>query len=318
MFQGRAFVIFLLGLLCLPAAWGQQYSEWSEPVNLGCTVNSFKTDGQPFVSKDGLSLFFSSGRDGTGFKIYVSQRESVDAPWGEPRDVGTAINSPDYHELNPTAPALSPDEHRLFFMSERPGGFGKMDLYVSRRYARKDDFGWQAPVNLGGNINTEDSETTASLFQDDATGDVVLFFQSNRPEGFGGADIWASLQQPDGTFGPATLVQELSTSYNDNHPAVTRDGLEMYLASDRPGTFSPTGGADIFVSTRASTADLWSAPVPVPAVNSPFVDNRPAISAHGTELYFMSSRPYFCLDPGGVIKPHAQDLWMSKRTKLRD
>ncbi len=306
-------------LLASSPAGAQQFGPWSAPVNLGCTVNSFKTDAQPFLSKDALSLFFSSGRVGPGFKIYASQRESVDAPWGEPRDVGPAINFPDFAAPNPTAPTLSPDEHLLFFMSERPtGAFGGMDLYVSWRHNRKDDFGWQPAVNLGPTINTESNETTASFFQDEATGHVLMYFQSTRPEGFGGADIWASSLQEDHTFSAPALVQELSTSYNDNHPAVTRDGLEMYLASDRPGTFSPTGGADIFVSTRASTADLWSPPVPVPGINSAFVDNRPAISADGAELYFMSSRPYFCVDPTGVIKPHGQDLWMSKRTKLRD
>ena len=108
-------------------------------------------------------------------------------------------------------------------------------------------------------------------------------------------------------------MQELSTSFNDQHPAVTRDGLEMYLASDRTGTL---GGTDIFVSTRASTADPWSQPVPVPNINSAFIENRPAISADGTELYFMSTRPPFCLDPTGVIKPHPQDLWVATRAKL--
>jgi len=79
----------------------------------------------------------------------------------------------------------------------------------------------------------------------------------------GGADIYASTLQPDGTFGPAQLVFEVSSRYNDQNPSISRDGLEMYFASDRPGsTPNPDSGisgppgqpsTDIWISTRAST-----------------------------------------------------------------
>jgi len=109
----------------------QRYSDWSEAANLGPTINSPFTDFTPEISKNGLSLYFSSGRPG-GFglnDLWVSQRAGVDAEWGPPMNLGFLINS----GANEAAPHLSRDGHYLFFTSNRPGGLGSNDLWVSRR-----------------------------------------------------------------------------------------------------------------------------------------------------------------------------------------
>ena len=103
--------------------------------------------------------------------------------------------------------------------SDRPGGFGNTDVYVSRRHDKGDDFGWQAPENLGGNVNTADGELLSVFLED------VLYFNSARPGGLGGADIYASTLQPDGTFGPAIWLEELSSPVGDAPCAIRRDGL---------------------------------------------------------------------------------------------
>lgn len=283
-----------------------QYSAWSTPVDLGATVNSLYFDQQPVISKDGLSLYFHSNRPGGfgGADIYVSQRPSVDAPWGTPQNLGPTVNTP----FTEAAPALSPDGHRLYFHSNRPGGFGGADIYVSRRHNKRDDFGWQPAENLGSGVNTASQEQQASVFEDDSTGIITLFFNSNRPGGLGGDDIYASELQSDETFGTAALVVELSSAANDSGPAVRRDGLEIYFASDRPGTL---GYDDLWVSTRPSTADPWSTPVNLgPGINSPFIDGGPALSFDGTALYFNSSPP-----PRTV--PTRLVLWVTTRTKLK-
>ena len=185
-----------------------------------------------------------------------------------------------------------------------------MDLYVSRRHSKKDDFAWQPAENLGSVVNSAVEDTNPAIFEDDETGSITLYIQSNRPGGLGRSDIYASTLQPDETFGTPVLIVEVSSPSGEQGPFISRDGLQMYLASDRPGTY---GGQDLWVSTRASTLDPWSTPVNLgPVVNSAGVESQPALSFKGTELYFVSDRPGFV--PG----PDPQDLWVSTRTKLHE
>jgi Tol biopolymer transport system component len=288
-------------------------SDWSAPVNLGPPVSAVLTGSparggelNPFISRDGLSLYFSSDRPGGfgGLDIWVSQRPSVNDPWGEPQNLGPNVNTPSTEN----SPALSPDGRRLYFQSDRPGAFGDLDLYVSKRVHKRDDLAWQAATNLGGNVNTSFNESGASLFEDE-TGTTTLFFSSDRPGGPGGGDVYASTLNDDDeeeTFEPAVLVPELSTPEADGSPIFRRDGLEVFQSANRAGSI---GGSDLWVRTRASTSDPWSAPVNLgPVVNSPFQENRPALSREGTELYFASNRP----SPGGF------DIYVSTRTKLKE
>src|SRR2546428_11272213 len=106
------------------------YSDWSAPVNLGPVVNSGSNEQHPAISKDGLSLYFASDRAGAagmgGLDIYVSHRESLDAPWGAPVNLGPNINSAG----NDLAPTFSPDGHLLYFHSNGRGGCGGAYLFV--------------------------------------------------------------------------------------------------------------------------------------------------------------------------------------------
>src|SRR5215471_9797061 len=98
----------LPGELCAQGGFGQ-FSDWSEPVNLGPTINTEFQDRQPAISPNGLSLYFASDRPG-GFgeyDLYVSQRSSLYEPWGTPRNLGPTINT----ESSERAPNFSPDGH---------------------------------------------------------------------------------------------------------------------------------------------------------------------------------------------------------------
>ena len=219
-------------------------------------------------------------------------------------NLGPNINS----SSNELTSALSPDGHRLYFESNRPGGFGAEDLYVSRRHNRRNDFGWGPPENLGSGVNSAASEGGPFHFEDDETGTTTLYFNSNRLGGTGAFDIYASRLNEDEAFGPAVLVEELSSPFSDRRPVIRRDGRELLLESNRPGAIG--GSLDLWVSTRTSTSELWSTPVNLgPVVNSAAVEARPALSFRGTELYFNSNRP------GGF---GSQDLYVSTRTRLRD
>jgi WD40-like Beta Propeller Repeat len=289
-----------------------RYSDWSAPVNLGAPVNTAAGEFGPFISKNGLSLYFTCdlscpGGFG-GFDLWVARRASVDDPWGPPHNLGPTINT----SANETVPTLSLDGHRMFFQSTRAGGLGATDVYVSRRRDERDDFGWQPPENLGSGVNSVAGDAAVALFEDDATGTVTLYFASNRAGGLGDEDIYATTVLPHGSFGPAVLVPELSTPFRDTGPAIRRDGLEMFLTSNRTGSFGvpgTQGGLDLWVATRPSTSASWSTPVNLGSVvNGDNTDSRPALSFDGTELYFHSFRP------GGA---GAFDLYRSVRARLK-
>src|SRR6266850_6361061 len=137
--------MLLLAMAKAPSAQAKKYSDWSAPINLGPVINSAFSDQGPAISKNGLSLYFTSNRPGGlgGFDMYVSQRASVHEPWGSPVNLGPTVNTTS-DEGNP---AFSRDGHFLFFQSRRPGGFGGIDLWVSVREHTHDDFDWQLPVN---------------------------------------------------------------------------------------------------------------------------------------------------------------------------
>jgi hypothetical protein len=281
-----------------------QFSDWSAPVDLGPPVNSASNDQGAFIAKDGLSLYFVSTRQGPpgNQDIYVSHRASVDDPWEQPQNLGATINT----SSNEASPTLSSDGHLLYFHSNRLGGFGGTDLYVSQRRDTRDDFGWQPPANLGGEINTPGNERGLTLFEDDDTETITAYFDSARPDGLGGIDIYASTLNPDGSFGAAVLIPELSSPVSELLPGIRRDGLEIFFDSDRSGT---VGLRDLWVSMRASTSDLWSIPMNLgPVLNSAALDARAALSFDGTSLYFHSGRD------GGLGD---FDIYVSTRAKLK-
>ena len=296
-----AIVIALLGVVtALSAAASPRWSDWSEPVWLGATINSSAEDAGPAISKDGLALYFNSTRPGGvgGEDIYVSYRASPDAAWGPPQNLGAPINT----TSNERVPAFSRDGHWMFFAR----GSGAFDLWVSyRAHVHEDagEFGWQDPLPLT-ELNTPFGEAGPSYFQDEETGRVFLFFNSNRPGG-AGSDIYVAVQQPDGSFGAVSNVSALNSPFFDAHSTVSHDGLEIIFNSNR-ATGNPLGPEDLWSATRESATGAWSTPVTLTTLNSAAEDYTPYLSADRQTLYFASNRP----DGLG-----AGDLWMATRTK---
>ena len=268
-----------------------RFGDWSAPVNLGDGVNSAFEDFLPELSKNGRSLYFSSNRPGPfgGEDLWVSRRASPADPWGPAENVGAVINGP----FNERSPALSRDGHLLFFASTRPGGRGGFDIWVSWRAHTHDDFGWQAPVNLGSGVNSPAGDFGPSYFENDDLGIPTLFFASSRP-GVGGVDIYRSEMNAAGSFGPATLVTELSTPHNDFRPTIRFDGLEVIFDSNRPAPpdIVGVGLRDLWLTTRSSTSAPWSPPQHLGnVVNGPFNDSLAALSGDGFTLALTSDRP---------------------------
>ena len=277
-------------------------SDWSAPVNLGATINSTFLDAHPNLSKDGLSLYFTSTRPvggQGGNDLWVARRGCEDCPWEAPVNLWSVINTSGVE----AGSDLSADGHLLFFHSNRPGTLGGNDIYVSRRADPNDDFGWGPPEALGPDVNTTADENAPTYLQSAEDGSANLYF--TRGDATTQAqDLYVAAITRDGeTRGPAVLAVELNSIANDAAPTVRADGRELLFHSPRSGTL---GFADLWVSTRQSVHEPWSTPVNLGApLNTTAFDLQPSLSHDGRTLVWASDRPGSI---GGL------DIWMSTRT----
>lgn len=272
-----------------------RYSQWSTPQAVA-EVNSGELDFPGSISRDGRTLYFQrSPLLAVGEDIWVAHRERDGGAWGPPVRLSDAVNSP----FNDRGPTISPDGHWLFFGSDRPGGMGGMDIWASWRAHVHDDAGWTPAVNLGAPVNTAAFDSGPAFLQQ-ASGVTQLYLTSGRPGGPGATDIYVSSWNADGTFTTPVLVPELNTTARDERPYVRHDGLELFLQSNRLG-----GQFDVWVSTRPTSADPWSAPAPVGGINTTFQETTPVISWDRETLFFGSNRG------------DAADIFTATRTKLR-
>lgn len=277
-------------------AWTGAYSSWSSAIrveNMPGTDPTFNTsflDGCPFTSRDGKTFYMASNRPGGlgGIDIWVSTRERVDDPWGAPVNVGAPVNS----AANDFCPTIARDGHLFYFVSNRAGGCGGDDIYVTRL---RDDRGFDAPENVGCQVNSTANEASPFPLPEAGSG-PVLYFSSTRVGGFapdapeavaGDGDLYVSASH-GGVFQPAELVPGVNSAFNEGQPNVRRDALEIFFFSNRPGTL---GGADIYSAMRTKARDIWSTPVNLGTnVNSVVDDTRPSLSWDGTTLYLGSPR----------------------------
>jgi serine/threonine protein kinase len=158
-----------------------RHDPWSQVVNMGPKINSSKADMCPWISADGLELYFVSYERAGGYgggDIYVARRATTNDPWAEPVNIGPVVNSP-YQEH---ALSLSSDgllmvfaDRELFRNTPRPGGCGGPDVWMTRRASLSDP--WQPPVNLGPNVNGPEGEYVPRISPDGHT----LYFSTDRP-----------------------------------------------------------------------------------------------------------------------------------------
>jgi hypothetical protein len=306
--------VALLAVFALGSVKGAEnargFTDWSPAANLGPVINGPFGDSCVAISKDGLSLFFSSNRQSPGTTnrdLYVSTRQSVDDPWELPIPL-TMLNS----NVWDSCPALSPDEHRLYFTTQRPPSCGQDDIWVSRRQDRRDNLGWEPPESLGceddGFLNGPGRDLTPTIFEG-AAGTEIMYFARTEGVDVYKSDHYESVMEPDGTFGVPAPIHELNSEYAELGITVRRDGLEAFLLSTRPGGSGVTTLWDFWRATRASTRDSWSVPAFVPSLGNPaLASGRIDRSFDGSELYFTSQR-------GGGFG--MADLWVARREQVR-
>ena len=208
--------------------------------------------------------------------------------WSAPVNLGSVVNS----SFNDAAPEMSKDGLSLYFGSNRPGGSGGNDIWVSRRASTDDP--WGVPVNLGEVINGPANESGSHLSRDGHW----LFFTSNRAGGFGGNDLYASwranIHDDFAWETPRNLGEPLNSARSDLGPSIW--GPEFHFWRGEAGTNSL---GDLYMSRMVGNS--FSDPVPVTKLNSAVHDEKPSIRFDGRELVFTTRR-------GGSL-----DLWFSTR-----
>jgi hypothetical protein len=311
-------VLWFVGIACallmvVPVATqepGPRFSAWSQAVPVGEPVYSADLwDACPFIAKDDLNLYFrTSVLDPVSKKwtwdIVVSHRDSPLDPWGTPVNLGPNVNTGLYNEF---CSFVTIDGHWLYFVANRPDGYqgvrayGNQDIFVTHRKDADDPAGWEPPMNVGPYVNTSAAENGPSVFEDEATGKVIMYFTRIVS---GKYKIFQTVLLDKDNPGPETLVPGLNVEgANDWHSFVRRrDGLEVIFASDRGGL----AAADLFVATRPTISSAWSEPVNLGTlVNSTGTEARPSLSWDGTTLYFWTNR-----EDGSI------HVYTSKRMKI--
>jgi hypothetical protein len=232
-------------------------------------------------SADGLEVYFESwgGRPGGrgGPDIWVCKRASVKDAWGAPENLGPLVNS----SGGDGNARISADGLELYFSSNRPGGYGQGDLYVTRRATRTSP--WEAATNLGPLVNTAKQEGGGAVSPDG----LELYFSSNRPGGYGSTDAYVSTRatKNDPWGAPVNLGPAVSSPGSDDISSLSPDGLVLVFGSDRPGGFGPM--EDGYMTRRASLSAPWQPAANLGPVVNKGVYNMPLLSADGSAVHII-------------------------------
>ncbi len=208
-------------------------STWRDATPLKGTVNTPFNEGAQHISQDGKWLVYAGCNfpDGYGScDIYISVLTA--AGWSKRQNLGEPINSESWE----STPCLSPDKQALYFSSNRPGGYGGSDIYVSRLLPSGR---WSVPQNLGPHINTIGDESAPFMHADNET----LYFTSSGLQGYGGKDIFFSKKLPDGFDKAVNLGYPINTIDNEGGLIVAANGIKAFFSSDRSDS---RGGQDIY------------------------------------------------------------------------
>lgn len=195
--------------------------DWSEPKPMAPPVNTDINDASVGLFNDGRTMIIYRDDNGTG-DLFESKR--VGDKWTEPTSMGPNVDSPD----NETSAWYSFDRQQLFFSSDREGGLGGLDIWVSRWDSTANT--WGEAHNLGPAVNTSDDEDGVFVHPDGRT----IFFSSKGHNTMGGYDVFRSTLA-DGKWSPAeNLGWPVNSPDDDLFFVLTANGRTGYFSSVRP------------------------------------------------------------------------------------
>lgn len=250
--------------------------------NLGKTINSPYADYSPVLTADQSTLFYTSRRsESTGRQkdnegnfyedIYMSTKTKKG--WSSAKNIGTPINTNE-HEATV---GISPDGQTILIYKDDNGDG---NIYST---SLNGDV-WSTPVKLNENINSKYWEPSAFISADGNT----LYFTSDRPDGYGGRDLYTSKRTPKGDWAKAqNMGPKINTAFDEDAPFIHPDGVTLTFSSNGHNTM---GGFDNFTSLLSNDG-AWSDPMNIGyPINTPDDDIFYVVSPDGLKAYYSSFR----------------------------
>lgn len=195
---------------------------WAEPESLSENINTRLNEGTCTISADGRKLIFTScvGRQGHGScDLYESVK--IGDSWTEPKNLGSSVNSPEWE----SQPSLSADGRTLYFVSDRRGGVGRRDIWVSTQAANG---AWTRAKNVGKPVNTPYDEISPFIHVNGKS----LYFASNGLVGFGGYDIFFSEKDSAAWTRPENMGSPVNNHEDQFSLFITADGKKGYYSHE--------------------------------------------------------------------------------------
>lgn len=206
---------------------------FSKANTFGNSVNTQQNEGACTMDASGAFLFFTACNRITGFgscDIFYSKK--INGQWSIPQGIGKPVNTVNWE----AQPCFSSDGKALYFASNRPGGYGGRDIWVSYL---DENMKFSEPINLGPNVNTKWDDQCPFIHADNQT----LYFTSNGWPGMGNADIFISRKTDSGWTKAVNIGYPINTISDDNGMTVSYDGKTAFISSNREGGF---GGLDLY------------------------------------------------------------------------
>lgn len=206
--------------------------DWQEPDKLPGTINSQEAEGTATISADGNTIicsYCSNLRENFGnCDLYYSVLKGVE--WSELKNLGPAINTAGYE----SQPSLSADGRTLYFVSDREGGIGDLDIWMSKLNKNNE---WIDPVNMGDKINTVKSEGSPFIHANGSS----LFFASKGHLGMGGYDLFLSEFDNNEWGESRNLGYPINDQNNQISLFVTANGKQGYFNKEEytKGSLTP-------------------------------------------------------------------------------
>ncbi|MBC7485648.1 MAG: PD40 domain-containing protein, partial [Cytophagaceae bacterium] len=206
---------------------------WQKAMSVGENINTPYNEAGIGFSKNGKEIFIYN-HDGGG-DIYYSMF-NPDSSLTNPLPIKGKVNGKHTFE---SAATISSNGKKLFFTSDRPGGFGSEDIYYADLMP---DGSWGKPINMGDKINTDESEEGPFLDFDDKT----LYFSSTAHEGMGGYDIYKTVydKKKDEWSEAVNMGYPVNSADDDLFFTLSGDGSHGYFSSVKPNGL---GEKDIYM-----------------------------------------------------------------------